>query len=59
MGVPNLADPACEPSDEELAGLMQRAFAHVKANHEARLVQLRAEIAKLREEVLARHKGHG
>jgi hypothetical protein len=32
----NLADPAFEPSDEDLIGLAQRAFAHVReANAEA------------------------
>jgi hypothetical protein len=51
--VPNLADPTVEPTDEELEGLARRAFAHVRADHEASLIRLRQEIARERELVLA------
>lgn len=47
---PNLADPEVEPSDEELSGLMARAFANVKSDHEAALERLRGEINALRAE---------
>jgi hypothetical protein len=40
----NLADPAFEPTDEQLIGLSKRAFAGVAAKHEAVLARLRAEI---------------
>jgi hypothetical protein len=46
----NLADPSFEPTDEQLAGLMSRAFAGVTAAHEQALVRLRAEIEVLRAE---------
>ena len=51
---PNLADPECEPTDEELIGLSQRAFAGLKEAKVARLAKLRADIAVAREEALAR-----
>jgi hypothetical protein len=51
---PNLADPDFEPTDEQLAELMRRAFADVPAKKEASLRQLRARIAKAREESLQR-----
>jgi hypothetical protein len=50
----HLEDPSFEPSDEELIGLSQRAFAHVRGEHEASLAKLRAEIAVLREAALVR-----
>jgi hypothetical protein len=50
----NLADPDVEPTDEQLAELMKRAFADVRAKHEAALSRLHAEIAVARTEVLAR-----
>jgi hypothetical protein len=51
---PNLADPEVEPTDEELAGLTHRAFAHVRAERAAALDRLREEIAAERVRVLAR-----
>lgn len=51
---PNLADPDYEPTDEELIGLAQRAFAHVRENHERSLRKLREEIAEERKRALAR-----
>jgi hypothetical protein len=44
----NLADPAFEPSDEQLIGLSSRAFAGVAAAHERALAKLRVEIETLR-----------
>jgi hypothetical protein len=49
---PNLDDPDCEPTDEQLTGLAVRAFAGVRAEHELSLQKLRAEIAAAREDVL-------
>ena len=40
----NLADPNCEPTDEQLADLSQRAFAQVKSNHAQSLRALRMKI---------------
>jgi hypothetical protein len=51
---PNLADPDYEPSDEELAGLMKRAFAGLEDAQRARMDKLRANIARLSAEALAR-----
>ena len=48
----NLADPACEPSDDDLRGLSKRAFAHVRERRLAGLVKLRADIVVAREEAL-------
>jgi hypothetical protein len=48
----NLADPAFEPSDEQLAGLTARAFAGVRSAHERAMVKLRADIAVARDEAL-------
>jgi hypothetical protein len=48
----DLADPDFEPTDEQLEGLMKRAFAGVGAAHEAALARIRAEIATARAEVL-------
>jgi hypothetical protein len=48
----NLADPAFEPSDEQLVGLSSRAFAGVAAAHERSLAKLRTEIEALRERAL-------
>jgi hypothetical protein len=42
---PNLADPDFEPTDEELAGLMRRAFAHIAAADQQRLAEMRDRIA--------------
>ena len=41
----NLADPAFEPTDEQLIGLSKRAFAGVPAAHERAMARLRAQIA--------------
>jgi hypothetical protein len=43
----NLADPAYEPSDEDLTGLMHEAFAGLREAREQSLVEMRARIAAL------------
>ncbi|HEX7843559.1 MAG TPA: hypothetical protein VF469_39065 [Kofleriaceae bacterium] len=48
MAVVNLADPAFEPTDEQLDELFKRAFADVDRMHRESLARLRAEIARLR-----------
>jgi hypothetical protein len=50
----NLADPDFEPTDEDLVGLSERAFAHVPQQNAAALARLRAQIAAEREKVLRR-----
>jgi hypothetical protein len=50
----DLADPAFEPTDEQLAGLVTRAFSGVKAAHDAAMARLRTEIAEEREKALAK-----
>ena len=50
----DLADPAFEPTDEQLQELSHRAFAGVAAAGERRLERLRLEIAKAREVALRR-----
>jgi hypothetical protein len=50
----NLADPDYEPSDEELIGLSKRAFAGLEEAQRARLAKVRSDIARAREEALAR-----
>jgi hypothetical protein len=57
--VKNLADPAFEPTDEDLIGLSKRAFAHVRKTHEESLRRLRAEIAAAREAALDRLRRRG
>jgi hypothetical protein len=52
-------DADFEPSDEELAGLMKRAFAGIKEAERARLAKLRSDVAKAREEALARFERTG
>jgi hypothetical protein len=49
-----LADPAFEPTDEDLIGLSKRAFAHVGEAREASLRKLRTEIAAARQASLER-----
>ena len=56
---PNLADPEYEPSDEELAGLTKRAFAGVKEAERLRVEKLRGDVARAREEALARLGSEG
>ena len=46
----NLADPAYEPSDEDLTGLMHEAFAGLREAREQSLVEMRARIAVLQRE---------
>lgn len=53
----NLADPECEPTDEQLGELFKRAFADVESKHRESLDKLRAEIARLRVEVRRRVAG--
>ena len=48
----NLADPDIEPSDEQLEGLMHRAFAGIADGHEASLRAMRARITAAQAEVL-------
>lgn len=50
----NLADPAFEPTDEQLEELFKRAFADVGSKHRESLTRLRAEISRLRTEVRRR-----
>lgn len=49
-----LADPAFEPTDEDLIGLSKRAFAHVRGAHEESLRKMRDEIAAARKSALER-----
>lgn len=51
-GPVNLADPAFEPTDEQLHELSRRAFAGVAAAHAKSLERLRAQIAEARREAL-------
>ncbi len=44
----NLADPAFEPTDQQLVDLSKRAFADVGTQHRDSLAKLRSEIATLR-----------
>jgi hypothetical protein len=53
----NLADPAFEPTDEQLGELFKRAFADVESKHRESLARLRAEIARLRVEARRRVAG--
>jgi hypothetical protein len=50
----NLADPAYEPTDDDLAGLMHAAFAHVAEAHEDSLRSMRARIERLQAEARLR-----
>lgn len=50
----NLADPDFEPSDAQLAELMQRAFAGVRPAHIEMQRKLREEIAVARTHALGR-----
>lgn len=55
MGVArNLADPAYEPSDDELLGLMRDAFGGLKEAREVSLIEMRERIARLEQEARAR-----
>ena len=53
----NLADPEFEPTDEQLVGLSVRAFAGVRAAHDAALARLRAQISEARDETLRAFAG--
>ena len=48
----NLADPAFEPTDEQLTGLSARAFAGVRAAREKSMAKLRVQIAAARDKAL-------
>ena len=50
----NLADPAYEPSDDDLARLMQDAFRGLGDAREESLIAMRARIARLQTEARAR-----
>jgi hypothetical protein len=53
MGGPKrLSDPAFEPTDDDLIGLSERAFAHVREAREASLRQMREDIAAARQEAM-------
>ena len=49
----NLADPAVEPTDEDLCRLSREAFADVAVRHRETLVRLRERVASLRIDALA------
>ncbi len=49
-----LADPAFEPTDEDLIGLSKRAFAHVRGAHEESLRKMREDIAATSKSALER-----
>jgi len=49
-----LADPAYEPSDEDVVGLSKRAFAHVPGAREEPLRRMREQIAAARKSALDR-----
>jgi hypothetical protein len=49
-----LADPAFEPTDEDLIGLSKRAFAHVRGAHQESLRKMREDIAAARKSALER-----
>jgi hypothetical protein len=44
----NLADPAFEPTNEQLGEIFKRAIADVGSKHRESLARLRAEITRLR-----------
>jgi predicted small metal-binding protein len=49
-----LADPAFEPTDEDLIGLSKRAFAHVRDAHQESLHKMREDIAAASKSALER-----
>jgi hypothetical protein len=49
-----LSDPAFEPTDEDLIGLSERAFAHVRGAHQESLRKMREDIASARKSALER-----
>lgn len=51
---PNLADPAFEPSDEQLAALTKAAFAHLGEARREADARLATQISELRVQALAR-----
>jgi len=53
----NMADPDYEPTDEDLARLMQEAFAGVKAANDAALAKIREEIRALGREARSKSAG--
>lgn len=54
----NLADPAYEPSDEDLARLMHDAFEGLADSRDESLRAMRARIALLQKEARARFIAH-
>ena len=50
----NLADPAFEPTDDDLIGLAKRAFGHVREAQDNAARALRADIATARLAALER-----
>jgi hypothetical protein len=55
----NLADPAFEPTDEQLQGLAKRAFAGLRERHEASLEKMRAQIRERGARVFAELRERG
>jgi hypothetical protein len=53
----NLADPTVEPTDEQLAGLMQRALAGLAEARAQSLRTLQAEISAAGAHQLREHEG--
>ncbi|MFY9340874.1 MAG: hypothetical protein WAT39_00200 [Planctomycetota bacterium] len=54
MDHPDLADPGFEPTDEQLAQLMQRAFAGVSERHQEVLRAMHQRIAEQGREIRRR-----
>ena len=59
MTTRNLADPAFEPSDEDLRELARNAFSHIKLAEQHRLERLRQAIAEERARVLLALRSQG
>ena len=57
--VTNFGDPSFEPTDEELAELMQEAFADVPARSAAALARIRREIEELSAQTMLRLQQRG
>jgi hypothetical protein len=53
----NFGDADFEPTDEQLVELSREAFAEVNDRHRDAMARLRAEVATLRQDVLARVAG--
>jgi len=51
----NLADPAYEPTDEELQELLHQAFSHLGQARRESNARIHSEIERLREEIRRRY----